>query len=285
MASVLFIVWRESLEAVLIIGILYAYLMRFPHGRQGLKFLWGGISGGIGLSVLLALATLHIQDDLQGQRLQYFQTGMLLVAAALMTQMVLWMHKYGHTLKRNLESDMDKALSSGRLLGVSVVALLAVAREGAETVLYLYSLGLEHKSGGLIAMFGAAVTGFVLALVTAWVVSKGVRFLSYRTFFRVTGIILLFAAAGLLMSGVSNLIGMGVLPALMEPIWNTSIILDSNSRVGAIVAALTGYRSQPSLMLVLFYALYWTAALGWMKWRRGAPTRMREESQPSRSSA
>lgn len=284
MASVLFIVWRESLEAVLIIGILYAYLMRFPHGRQGLRFLWSGVAGGIGLSMLLAFATLHIQDDLQGQRLQYFQTGMLLVAAALMTQMVLWMHKYGHTLKRNLESDMDKALNSGRLLGVSVVALLAVAREGAETVMYLYSLGLENKTGGFVSMFGAAATGFVLALATAWAVSKGVRFLSYRTFFRVTGVILLFAAAGLLMNGTSNLIGMGVLPALLEPVWNTSMILDSNGRFGAIVAALTGYRAQPSLMLVLVYALYWAAALSWMKWRR-APVRARDESQPSRSSA
>jgi len=267
MGSVLFIVWRESIEAVLVIGILYAYLLRFAGTRRSLMYLWGGVSTGIAVSILLALATLGIQSELSGEQLQYFQTSMLFIAAVLMTQMVLWMSKYGHTLKRTLEADMNKALGSGSLFGVALIALLAVAREGSETVLYVYSLGLEH-AGGMTSLLAMAALGFALALATAWGVSKGARFLSYKIFFRVTTVILLFSAAGLLVSGMSNLIGMGLVPSIVQPVWNTSFILNSGSRVGGIVSALTGYRSQPSLMLVLVYVLYWSITLLWIRWRR-----------------
>lgn len=265
MGGVLFIVWRESIEAVLVIGILYAYLLRFEGGRAGLRYLWAGVLGGVGLSALLAFATLRIQSELAGNRLLYFQTAMMFVAAGFITQMVLWMNKHGHTIKHSLEADLEEALDARNLIGVALIALVAVAREGSETVLYVYSLGLERDAGGALGMFGSAALGFALALATAWAVAKGVRFLNYRTFFRITGVILLFSAAGLLTAGISNLISLGVLPALLQPVWNTSPILDSGSRVGGIVATLTGYRSQPSLMLVIAYAFYWAIALGWMK--------------------
>ena len=275
MGSILFIVWRESIEAVLVVGILYTYLENFAQGRQGFKYLWGGVLGGVVLSVLLALATLRIQDELQDQQLEYFKTAAMFAAAILMTQMVLWMSRHGHKLKKELHADMDKALGTGSLVGVGLIALLAVAREGAETVLYVYSLGLENNSGQLLPLLGAAVLGFFLALATAWAVYRGMRFLNYRIFFRITGVILLFSSAGLLISGISNLVGMGTLPALVDHVWDTSSLLDSGSRVGGVVASLTGYRSQPSLMLVLAYTLYWAVTLAWFKGRRQAGAHLR----------
>ena len=257
MATVLFIVWRESLEAVLVVGILYAYLIRLDSGRRGTAWLWAGIVGGLGLSALLALVTMRIETSLQGHALQYFQVAMMATAALLLTQMVLWMNRNGRRLRLGLETGLDRAVGTGNLVGVGVVALLAVAREGAEMVLYLYGLGLEARPSGPWMLGGAALLGFALALATAWLVARGVRFLSYRTFFRVTGVVLLFTAAGMLVSATSQLIGMGVLPALIDPVWNTSMILDANGRLGATVATLTGYRPYPSLTLVLFYAAYW----------------------------
>ena len=256
-ATVLFIIWRESLEAVLVVGILYAYLMRLGGGRRGTAWLWAGIVGGLGLSALLALVTMRIETGLQGRALQYFQVAMMATAALLLTQMVLWMNRNARRLRLGLETALERAVGTGNLVGVGVVALLAVAREGTETVLYLYSLGLEARHSGPWALGGAALLGFALALATAGLVARGVRFLSYRTFFRVTGMVLLFTAAGMLVSATSQLIGMGVLPALIDPLWNTSRILDANGRLGATVATLTGYRPYPSLTLVLLYAAYW----------------------------
>lgn len=275
MGSILFIVWRESIEAMLVIGILYAYLANYEQGRQGFRYLWGGVLGGVALSALLALATLRIQNELQDQQLEYFKTAAMFAAAILMTQMVLWMSRHGHKIKKELHADMDKALGAGSLIGVGMIALLAVVREGSETVLYVYSLGLESNSGQMANLFGTVALGFVLALATAWTVYRGMRFLNYRIFFRITGIVLLFSSAGLLISGISNLIGMGALPALVAHLWDTSSLLDSGSRAGGVVASLTGYRSQPSLMLVLAYALYWAFTLVLLKGRRQAGVSLR----------
>lgn len=265
MGGILFIMWRESLEAVLVIGILYAYLKRFPDARRSYRYLWAGVAGGLILSGLVAFATLGIQSELAGRSLEWFQTGMLFTAAVLLTQMVLWMSKHGREFKANLEAGMSRAMGAGRLVEVSLVAMLAVAREGSEAVLYVLSLGMEGSAHGPLALYAAAVAGLALALLTAWAAAKGVRYLNYKIFFRVTTVILLFSAAGLLVSGLSNLIGMGLLPAGLDPVWNSTAILDSNSQVGGIVASLTGYRSKPSFTLLLAYALYWAAVVGWLQ--------------------
>ncbi len=261
MESIILVVWRECIEAFLIIGILYSFLIREGKGRREINYLWIGVASGIGLSVLLALATLLIQSDLQETQLASFQTLLLLAAAALMTQMVVWMRRQGPQMRHRLQGDMGSALASGRRFGVLAIAALAIAREGTETVLYIYSLGINADSSGGVSVPGAVGMGIVFAVITAWGFSKGFRFLSYRSFFLVTEIVLLFSAAGLLISGISNLIGMGIVSPLVSNLWNTSFLLDSGSRVGGIVASLTGYRSQPSLTQVLAYLGYWTMAL------------------------
>lgn len=261
MENIILIVWRECIEAFLIIGILYSFLIRDGKGRREINYLWMGVASGIGLSVLLALATLLIQSDLQETQLVIFQTLLLLAAAALMTQMVVWMRRQGPQMKQRLQSDVGGAIASGRRFGVLAIAALAIAREGSETVLYIYSLGINADASGSISVSGAVGLGIVFAAFTAWGFSKGFRILSYRRFFQITELALLFSAAGLLISGVSNLIGMGVVSPLVSNLWNTSFLLDSGSRLGGIVASLTGYRSQPSLTQVLVYLAYWTLAL------------------------
>ncbi|MBZ0091815.1 MAG: FTR1 family protein [Sulfuricellaceae bacterium] len=261
MESIILVVWRECIEAFLIIGILYSFLIREGKGRREINYLWIGVAGGIGLSALLALATLLIQSDLQETQLSAFQTLLLLAAAALMTQMVVWMRRQGPQMKRRLDGDIGSALASGRRYGVLAIAALAVAREGSETVLYIYSLGINADSSGGISVPGAVGLGIGLAALTAWGFAKGFRFLSYRNFFLVTEVVLLFSAAGLLISGVTNLIGMGLVSPLVSNLWNTSFLLDSGSHTGSIVASLTGYRSQPSLTQVLVYLGYWTITL------------------------
>lgn len=273
MGNVFFIVWRESLEAVLIIGILYSFLSRRPEsdgGKSGLSsrplhFMWAGVLGGILLSMLLGLATMKVQDSLSGQALEYFQTAILIFSAFLMTQMVVWMNVHGRKMKKALESDLTQAMTTSGLWGVALVSMFAVAREGTETVVYLYGLSLEHATSGMGIMGLAAFGGFAFALLTAWTVSKGIRFLHYGTFFKLTSLVLLFSAAGLMVAGTNRLIEMDVLPAIVDPLWNTSWLLDASTMFGGIVAAFTGYRSNPSLMLVLMYAGYWIFAGLWMK--------------------
>src|SRR4051812_23436980 len=106
MSNALFIVWRESAEAMLVVGILYAWLKRRPDAAVGLKYLWGGVAAGAGLALVLALTMLGIASMLSDTAFEYFQLGIQLVAAGLIVQMVFWMRQHGRTFKKDLEADM-----------------------------------------------------------------------------------------------------------------------------------------------------------------------------------
>lgn len=255
MANSFFIVWRESVEAMLVIGILYAWLKRSDRGGTGLRALWAGVGAGIALAAALGWAILAAQDELAGEALELFQTAMLLFAAALIVQMVLWMQKHGREMKQGLERDLARASERSGSFGIAAVAALALAREGAETVIFLYGMQLDDQSGAGMA-FGAAA-GMLLAGLTAWAVNRGLRFLDYRHFFRISGFLLLLFAVALLATGTDRMIGMGWLPPLVDPLWDTSMLIDDASPPGALLSAFTGYRARPSLMLVAVYVSYW----------------------------
>ena len=117
MGNALFIIWRESAEAMLVVGILYAWLRQRPDAATGMRFLWGGVAAGAGLALALALVMLGIASSLSGDALDYFQLAITLVAAALIVQMVFWMRRHGRTLKKDLESDMARQAGERALVG------------------------------------------------------------------------------------------------------------------------------------------------------------------------
>ena len=257
MGSTLFIVWRESVEAMLVVGILHSWLKFNDVSGAGLRALWLGVASGVGLAGALSWMMVVAQGELSGAALEWFQTGMLLVAAALIVQMVLWMRRHGAGMRRSLHQKLALALNRSGLVGIASVAALAIAREGAETAVFLYGMSLEP--GGAASLVTGATLGFALAGLTAWTLGRGLGFLDYRRFFLVSGWMLLLFAVALLVSAVDRLIGAGLLPALVDPFWDSSWLLDDGSRFGSLLAALAGYRAHPSLMLVGIYAVYWLA--------------------------
>src|SRR5678816_4633666 len=189
MGNALFIIWRESAEAMLVVGILYAWLARQPDRRAGLRYLWGGVAAGLGLAVLLALAVLGVAHTLSDEALEYFQAALTLVACGLIVQMVFWMRLHGRTLKRDLESQMQVRAQNAQWWGLLVVVALAVGRETAETVVFLYGVGLQQFSAGQFILILAL--GLAGAFATFWVLQRGGRALSWRTFFRISEVLLL----------------------------------------------------------------------------------------------
>ncbi len=262
MSSTVFIVWRESIEAMLVIGILYTWLKAQPktEANTGIHFLWGGVVAGIGLALLLAVIMLKVQSDLAAEALDYFQIAMMLIASGLITQMVLWMRRHGRTLKSELEQGMQYAQDQANWWGMATLAAIAVGREGAETVIFVYGNGLAQNTALLPFSF-SIVSGFALAFLTFWILSRGTRWFSWKLFFRVSEVLLLLLAAALLVDGVERMIGLGWLPALADPIWDSSAILDDSSTLGSLVSAFTGYRSYPALSMLIIYAVYWFVVL------------------------
>ena len=120
MGNALFIVWRESTEAMLVVGILYAWLTKHPDARRGMRYLWGGVAAGIGLALALAAVMLGVARLLSEQALEYFQLAMMIVASGLIVQMVFWMRRHGRTFKRELEHDMQKNASAANWWGLLI---------------------------------------------------------------------------------------------------------------------------------------------------------------------
>src|ERR1700710_1691230 len=164
MGQVLFIVWRESVEALLVVGILYAWLRNGDAmARKGLPYLWGGVAAGILAAVALGAAIVLFTEAMSGDAQDYFQIAMVLIATVLIVQMVLWMRRHGRTLKREMEASLAERTRNANWWGITLLVALAIAREGSETVIFLYGIGLGqngHVNGSQIL---AIVLGLGLA--------------------------------------------------------------------------------------------------------------------------
>lgn len=258
MGQVLFIVWRESVEALLVVGILYAWLKNGDaDARRGMPYLWAGVGLGILAAVALGAALVGFTEVLSGDAQDYFQTGMVLVACVLIVQMVLWMKQHGRTLKREMEQSLEETTRDANWWGITVLVALAIAREGSETVIFLYGLGFGQSGHVDASQYLAVFLGLGLAFLTFYFLQLGGKVFSWRHFFRVTEIMLLFLGAGLFQTGVDKLIDKEVLPTIVDQVWNSSAILDDSSTFGSLVATLTGYRAHPALMNLIAYAVYW----------------------------
>ncbi len=258
MEQVIFIVWRESVEALLVVGILFTWLRASPQGRRGLPWLWGGVAAGLALAVALALLLLGVSSWLSDQGQEWFQALMALAACGLVVQMVYWMKRHGRSLKRELEGGASQQLADANWWGLLVLVMIAVAREGSETVVFLYgtiSAGGPAASAWQLALAGAM--GFIAALLTFWLLQLGGKLITWRRFFKLTEILLLLLASSLLVSGLDHLISLEALPTLIDPIWDSSWLLDANGGLGKVLADFAGYRAYPALSELLIWALYW----------------------------
>ncbi|MFL9871299.1 FTR1 family iron permease [Paraburkholderia megapolitana] len=258
MGQVLFIVWRESVEALLVVGILYAWLKNGDaEARRGLPYLWAGVAVGILAAIALGAALVGFTEVLSGDTQDYFQTAMVLIACVLIVQMVLWMKQHGRTLKRDMEQSLQQSTRDANWWGVAVLVALAIAREGSETVIFLYGLGFGQSGHIASSQILAVLIGLGLAFLTFYLLQLGGKLFSWRHFFRVTEIMLLLLGAGLFQTGVDKLIDKELLPTIVDQVWNTSALLDDSSTFGSLVATLTGYRAHPALMNLIAYAVYW----------------------------
>ncbi len=255
MGNALFIIWRESAEAMLVVGILYAWLRKHPDVKRGMRYLWAGVGAGVGLALVLAAVMLGIATMLSDEGLDYFQLAMMLIAAGLIVQMVFWMRGHGRTLKRELESNMQANAAAANWWGMLIIVALAVGRESAETVVFLYGLGVQYQS--VWSFLGIVTLGLGAAWLTFWALQQGGKMLSWRVFFRVSEVVLLLLAGALLVSAIEKMIALDVLPPLIDRLWDTSGLVDDSGRIGGLLASLTGYRARPALLPLLLLGVYW----------------------------
>lgn len=262
MGNATFIVWRESVEALLVVGILYAWLSR--EAPRAVRWLWLGCTAGVALAVVLATAMFSTAAWLQGEALELFQAGMQLVAAALIVHMLWWMRRHAGHLRATLESGARAALDAANHTGIAVLAMIAIAREGAETAVFLYGIA-QDQSFGVPALLLSLAAGVGAALATVWLLDTGGRRVGWPIFFRISEIVLLCLGAALLVGGLEKLIGLEYLPPGIDPLWDSSRLLDDSAGPGNWLASLAGYRAQPAATLASAFALYWLLAIAGLR--------------------
>lgn len=252
LASMLLAV-REGLEAALIIGIVLAALKKMDRASLG-KAVWSGAAVAVLFSLGAGWALNRLGAVLEGRAEELFEGTAMIAAAGLLTWMILWLHQQAKTMQKNLEAGVKKAAGGqGNPWALFWLSFLAVGREGFELVLFL--LAVQATSGSLQTFLGAAL-GLASAVILGWLLHTSTRRLSLRKFFLVTNLLLVLFAAGLLAHGVHEFNEAGVIPSIVEHVWDINPLLDEKGPLGLILTALFGYNANPSLSEVLAYMGY-----------------------------
>jgi high-affinity iron transporter len=247
---------REGIEAALIVSILLAYLRQL--GRPDLsKVVWWGtalafvVSFGVGTIIFVA------QAEFEGPAEQIFGGLATLMAVGVLTWMIFWMRRQGARIKTELQERVNVALVAGGG-ALAALAFFAVLREGIETALFLFAAaeGTAVQAGGVGGQLLGAFLGLAVAIVLAVLLYRGAIHMNLRSFFRLTGLILIVVAAGLFANGTHELQEAGWFPFLQGTAFDVTATLPDDSGFGAVLRGLVGYNADPTTLEVVAWLAY-----------------------------
>ncbi len=251
MLATLLIVFREVIEAGLIVGIVLAASKGVP-GRG--RWVGYGVAGGVAGACLVAGFAGQLAALFQGSGQEFFNASILILAVVMLTWHNVWMASHGRAMAQQMRA-MGAEIAAGQrpLIALSVVVGVAVLREGSEVVLFLYGIA---TAGGLSG--AAMLTGGALGLaggvgVTAAMYFGLLTIPASRLFAATSGLITLLAA-GLAAQAIDFVQQAGDAEVLTAPVWNTSWLLSDGSLVGRLLHTLIGYTDRPSGAQLVVYA-------------------------------
>jgi high-affinity iron transporter len=256
------IVFREVLEAALIVGI----VMAASQGALGRgRWVSGGIAAGVLGALLVALFASTIAAAAQGMGQELFDAAILFAAVLMLGWHNVWMSRHGRELAVHARRLGDDVRSGARpLWALAFAVALAVLREGSEVVLFLYGIALAGQSGPLAMLAGGAI-GIALGAAAGVAIYWGLVSIPMRLLFRVTSWLVLLLAAGLASQGAAFLMQADLLPALGSNLWDTSLLVSDQSLAGRVLHTLVGYTAQPAGIQLVFYIATLLAIGGLMR--------------------
>jgi high-affinity iron transporter len=244
------IVFREVLEAALIVGIVAAATKGIP-GRN--RWIGAGLAAGIVGSIVVAFAAEGISSLAEGMGQELFNASILGVAVVMLAWHNIWMSVHGREMAEDAKRIGGDIRSGAKELSVlMVVVLIAVLREGSETVLFLYGVSISGDASAVSMLAGGAI-GLVGGVALGWVIFAGLLRIPLKYFFDATSLLVLLLAAGMASQAARFLIQANLIPSLTTPLWDTSALVSNSSVVGKALQGLVGYDAQPSGMQIAFF--------------------------------
>lgn len=246
---------REGLEAALIVAILAAYLKKTGRAHD-IRKLWYGVATAIAASLALGILVSVGTSALTKRNQELIEGVAGFIAVAVLTWMIFWMRKQSMHIKADLEGKLEIAVSSGATFALAFLAFTAVAREGLETVLFLYATFTASDSA--LRSAAAATSGLLFAAGLGYAIYRGGSRLNIRLFFQVTGGLIIFVAAGVLSASIHALNEARLLMFLHERAWDMSGFANPSAGgaegvLGSLAKGLIGYEPRPTVLQVIAY--------------------------------
>ncbi len=272
---------REGLEAALIVSILIAYLVKSGR-RHLLPQIWIGVGIAVAVSLAFGAALTFGPKGLRFEAQELIGGLLSIVAVVFVTWMIFWMAKAARTLSGELRAQLDKAADAGRW-SLTIVAMLAVGREGLETALFLWA-ATQAAAGGTGSTTGpllGAALGLVLAMVLGYLIYRGALKINLGRFFTWTGAFLIVIAAGVLAYGVHDLQEAGLLPGLNNLAFDVSGVIPPTSWYGTVLKGVFNFSPATTVLQAAAWLLYFIPTLAIFLYQK----RQRTQPAPPRPAA
>ncbi len=283
MAFSFMVTLREGIEMALILAILFGYLRSIGQRGQ-FRNVWIGVGVAAAACIAIGVGLEMASRELDKRLVEAFEGFAMIFAVIVLTGMAFWMRRQASGLSSNLKAQVDRALGSGSVAAIVLLAATSVGREGLETVLFLFAGSSSGASGTSFVLGGAL--GFAIAAVVGVVLYTGSTRLPLKQFFTISSIALIVIAAGLLSNSLTKLFEAALIDNLGSRPWDTDHIISITSTPGKFLNTLLGYDSAPAISQIVLYwgylAIAIAAYLFWPIQRRPAPA---PDSEPIASAA
>lgn len=269
---------REGVEASLIVGIIAAFLVKEGR-RDALRQMWVGVGIAVVLCTAVAVILRVVGQDLPQRQQEGLETIVGLVAVATITYMIVWMRRNARGIKAELEGEAASALATGSTMALVGMAFLAVLREGFETTVFL--LAAFQDSANTTAAGTGAILGLAAAIAIGLGLYRGGVRINLTRFFRVTGLVLVFVAAGLLATAAHTAHEAGWVNGLQGQALDLTWLVQPGTISGSLLTGMLGLQPQPTVIEVIVYLAYAVPMALYVAW----PDRLRPRLRRSRRAA
>lgn len=266
---------REGIEAALVVSILLTYLVR-TNRHSLIRFVWYGVVAAVFASALIAVGLETISSELSETLALIFAGVVSFIAVGFVTWMIFWMKRSARTISTDLRNQLDNAAVSGGAIAVASMAFVAVLREGAETAIFFWAAA--HATGNSFASVVGLFLGLATAVFVGWVFYRSTTTVNLATFFKVTGILLVFVAAGVLSYGIHEFQEVGWLPGEDNVLVDLSGVLIEGTFLATLVAGLFNLKPTTTTLQVIGYAIYSVTVLYFLLRNKVSPAQTEPKS-------
>jgi high-affinity iron transporter len=243
---------REGLEAALVVSILVAFLVRSDR-REALPKVWAGVAVAVGLSVAVGALLTFTSNAMSFEAQEAFGGAMSIIAVGFVTWMIFWMRRTARALSGELRDKLEQALQIGSW-AVVLMAFLAVGREGLETAVFFWAAA--QATGETSQPLVGFLIGIVVAVALAYLIYRGAVRINMAKFFKITGILLIFVAAGILAYGMHDLQEANILPGLNTLAFDISGVVPADSWYGTLLKGIFNLSPQTTVVEATVWVLY-----------------------------